>query len=288
MTRNLVKKNMRFYLGVPNESSFIIDYLVEKVEDTYRGRFLTARDVVYIVLQKIRTDDSFIRLGHQYGVSLVRISQLFSQYVSIIAELLKPLIYWPANSEIRKRLPVPFRIRYSDVISIIDAFEIQIQKPSDPIFQSLTWSSYKHCNTIKYLIAITPDGIVAFISIGYGGRTSDLVVTTECGYIDKLPPNKSVMADRGFKNVATVLKKSKCKLVRPPSVSEGQVLSKAEARLAKQIASLRIHVERAISRVREFLMLAPHACVHHSLVPLLDDCVTIACALVNLQGPLIK
>lgn len=96
------------------------------------------------------------------------------------------------------------------------------------------------------------------------------------------------MADRGFKNVATVLKKSKCKLVRPPSVSEGQILTKAEARVAKQIASLRIHVERAISQVREFLMLAPHACVHHSLVPLLDDCVTIACALVNLQGPLIK
>ena len=72
MTRNLVKKNMRFYLGVSNEASFIIDYLVEKVEETYRGRFLTARDVVYIVLQKIRTDDSFKRLSHQYGVSIVR------------------------------------------------------------------------------------------------------------------------------------------------------------------------------------------------------------------------
>ncbi|KAF9801549.1 hypothetical protein SFRURICE_015043, partial [Spodoptera frugiperda] len=49
------------------------------------------------------------------------------------------------------------------------------------------------------------------------------------------------------------------------------------------IASLRIHVERVIRRLREFYMLKPHACVNLKHVKILDDIVIIACALINLQ-----
>ncbi|OWR41832.1 cytochrome P450 9G3, partial [Danaus plexippus plexippus] len=46
----------------------------------------------------------------------------------------------PESSTIKRILPIPFRSSYSHVNAIIDAFEIQIQKPSDPEYQSLTWS----------------------------------------------------------------------------------------------------------------------------------------------------
>ena len=39
--------------------------------------------------------------------------------------------------------------------------------------KAVTWSTYKHHNTVKYLISITPQGTVSFISKGYGGRASD-------------------------------------------------------------------------------------------------------------------
>ena len=35
------------------------------------------------------------------------------------------------------------------------------------------WSYYRNNNTVKYLIGITPQGTICFISKGWGGRASD-------------------------------------------------------------------------------------------------------------------
>ena len=75
-------------------------------------------------------------------------------------------------------LPIAFRANYAEVQSIVDCFEIEIEKLSDPVKQALTWSEYKKCKTMKYLISCSPDGAVNFISTGYGGRTSDIFVVT--------------------------------------------------------------------------------------------------------------
>lgn len=96
------------------------------------------------------------------------------------------------------------------------------------------------------------------------------------------------MADRGFKNIEKLLLEKNCILVRPPSVSSDAKLSKDEVMATKRIASLRIHIERVIRRVREFNFLRPHSCLHSKLIPLTDHVVNIACGLVNLQDPLIK
>ena len=68
----------------------------------------------------------------------------------------------------------------------------------------------------------------------------------------------------------------------------GAKMSKVEAKLTKQIASLRIHIERVIRRLREFRMLKPHACINTKYVKVLDDIIIIACALINTQDSLIK
>lgn len=96
------------------------------------------------------------------------------------------------------------------------------------------------------------------------------------------------MADRGFKHIEQYVKKSGITLVRPPSVEKGSQMTKSEAKETKQIASLRIHIERVIRRVREFYMLRPHACLNFNFVKILDDVIIIACALINLQDSLIK
>lgn len=76
--------------------------------------------------------------------------------------------------------------------------------------------------------------------------------------------------------------------MRPPSVGGGSKLSKEEVMTTKRIASLRIHIERVIRRIREFKFLRPHACVHSKLIASLDHAVYIACGVINLQGLLIK
>ncbi|XP_045491566.1 uncharacterized protein LOC123691291 isoform X2 [Colias croceus] len=40
-----------------------------------------------------------------------------------------------------------------------------------------------------------------------------------CDALQALPPNKAVMADRGFKDLSCLLEAKRCTLIRPPSVS---------------------------------------------------------------------
>jgi len=205
-----------------------------------------------------------------------------------LAYYFKEFIYFPTKESILKTLPIPFRVHFSHVQSIIDCFEIQIEKPSNSVHQSLTWSKYKKCNTLKYLISATPDGFINFISNGYGGRTSDTLLFEECGILNQLPEKCGVMADRGFKSIQTILNKKQCELIRPPSVSNKEKPTKDEVLLTKQIASLRIHIERIIRRLREFQILTPHSCLKKYIMPQIDSIVIIVCALINIQMPIIK
>jgi hypothetical protein len=56
---------------------------------------------------------------------------------------------------------------------ILDCTETFTQKPSALQAQRETWSSYKHRNTYKALVGITPDGTVSYVSQLYGGAASD-------------------------------------------------------------------------------------------------------------------
>ncbi|KAL5235980.1 hypothetical protein ACI65C_003399 [Semiaphis heraclei] len=96
------------------------------------------------------------------------------------------------------------------------------------------------------------------------------------------------MADRGFKCIDVLLNKIDCVLIRPPSVSQKSKSTKDDVLETKRIASLRIHIERVIGRLREFEMLKPHALVNCQLLCDTDEIITIVCGLINLQQPIIK
>lgn len=175
-------------------------------------------------------------------------------------------------------------------MSIIDGFEIQIENPTCPLKQSAIWSEYKKCNTLKYLISSTPDGFISFVSIAFGGRISDTKLTEHCGFLDKVPADYSVIADRGFKKIEKLFNKKKknYSLVRPPSVLSTEKPNKEQTVEAKRIASLRIHIERVIGRLRESDILKPHSCLPLHFMPHIDFMVKIACGLINLQSPIIR
>ena len=81
---------------------------------------------------------------------------------------------------------------------IIDCYEIQSQRPSGLMNQSITYSDYKSRNTFKVLIGCTPTGLVSFVSEVSGRRISDKDITMRSGLVDLLERGDMVMADRGF------------------------------------------------------------------------------------------
>ncbi|XP_050311187.1 uncharacterized protein LOC126746837 [Anthonomus grandis grandis] len=279
-TMQKLQRRPRLYLGLP-EFAYYVFQLLEK----YSG--LESR-YIFLTLKKIRTGHSFSILGDDFGTTEVHASRMFSKSLPVISKFLRKCIISPSVNQIKANLPLAFRARYSNVFCIIDCLEIEIEKPSDAIKQSLTWSDYKKCNTLKYLIACTPDGIINFISTGFGGRASDAVIVEHSGFLNILPENVAIMADRGFKHIEHLLVSKNCILVRPPSVSGTVKSSKDEVFETKRIASLRIHVERVIRRIREFSSLAPHACIDIKLLPHTDQIIKIVCGLINLQSGIIS
>ena len=106
---------------------------------------------------------------------------------------------WPSKAQIQTSLPMCFsKSSYRNCTSIIDCFEIFIERPKNIRARAQTYSQYKHHNTTKYLISITPQGVISFVSNGWGGRTSDKHLTENCGYLEKLSSDDLVLADRGF------------------------------------------------------------------------------------------
>ena len=109
------------------------------------------------------------------------------------------MIIWPSQGQIYRTLPDCFKKFYPDTRCIIDYSEIFIETTSSLDTQCQDWSDYKsHC-TFEFLVAITPNGAVSWISPAYGGRASDIHIVRESGFLDLLKPYDRIIADRGFK-----------------------------------------------------------------------------------------
>jgi hypothetical protein len=92
------------------------------------------------------------------------------------------------------------------------------------------------------------------------------------------------MSDKGFL-IEDMLKEKQCKLVMPNSLYAKGQFTANEAEVNKIVANLRVHVERANRRFKEFhLFDSP---LPLTLAGSINQLWTVACFLINFQGPLI-
>ena len=109
---------------------------------------------------------------------------------------LQDLIIWPDRDVLQKTMPVCFQASFGKKVAvIIDRFEKFIDRPSNLSAHASTCSNYKHHNTAKVLLEISPQGVVSFVSECWGGRVSDKYLTEHCGILKKLLPGEIVLAD---------------------------------------------------------------------------------------------
>ena len=127
---------------------------------------------------------------------------------------LKPMIKWPDHAVVTRTLPMVFTSHFKKCICIIDCFEVFCDRPTGLKARAQTYSQYKHHNTMKFLIGITPQGSISFISKGWGGRVSDLHLTLHCGLVENLIPGDLLLADRGFNIQEAIVQRLKSRLLQ--------------------------------------------------------------------------
>lgn len=279
-----------FYTGLPNIAimqsvlTFVSSHL-----PTNPNAKLSNFQCFLLVLMKLRLGLSNYDLGYRFCIHETNVSRILTKWLQLMDIRLSPLIKWPDREQLKKTMPWCFRSQYGlKVTSIIDCFELFIEKPGDLMSKAATWSTYKHYNTAKYLISVTPQGTVSFISKGYGGRVSDKFITENSGYLAKLLPGDVVLADRGF-NVEESIAYMGATLNIPSFTRGKSQLAPEDVESTRRLANVRIHVERIIGAMRQrFKLLSATQPLPTEYTrsknggPVLLDCIVrVCCALEN-------
>ena len=139
-----------------------------------RKRKLTLEQEFLLVLMKLRLSLLTKDLAFRFQVSPSLVSRIFTTWIKLMAKELAVLTIWPSSQQVRVTLPESFKRLYPKTRTIIDCSEVFMETPSSLEAQACLWSDYKHHCTVKFLICITPNGSVSWVSPVYGGRTSNV------------------------------------------------------------------------------------------------------------------
>ncbi len=293
---------VKLYTGLPGMTMF--DALYEFVEDCApelvmwsgsrslefepttskkKQHALTSKNELLVTLMKLRLDCPYVDLSLQFGVSTAGISRIATTWLILLHKNFSCLDIWPCREQLDRAMPPQFKELYPSTRIIIDCTEFAIEKPSDPDSQRATWSSYKHRNTFKLLVGITPSGAISFLSKLYGGSVSDNEITLSSGILDLLEAGDSLMADKGFQLERQCTVRN-IELNIPPLLGKDAQLSSADLIKTRRIASLRVHVERVIECVKNFHILD---FITSNWYLMADVLVHVCAMLTNFQGPAI-
>lgn len=261
-----VKDKPNYLLFLTGLSLVIFMWLLSKIKCGVQKIYsnLTLEDHFLMVLMKLRMGLCNRDLAYRFRVSETTVSNILRSWLPSMAKMMKPIIKWPTKG----------------TRCIIDCTEVFTERPSNLTARAQTWSNYKHNNTIKFLVGITPAGAVSFLSKGWGGRVSDKEITIESGFLDLVEPRDQILADRGFLIRDELAVRGAT--LRIPSFTKGKSqLPAPEVETSRALSRVRIHVERVIRRWKSFKIL--QTVIPISQIGLLDNMVIVCAALTNLS-----
>ena len=205
----------------------------------------------FLVICRLRQALPEKHLSFLFGVSQSTVSRIFISWINFMFLRFGSINIWPSRAEVDRLMPEDFKAKYPNTRVIIDCTEIRCQMPSSLLLNSELFVNYKNNTTLKGLVGISPAGAVTFISQLYTGSISDRSIVERSGILDLPFDDKDcVMADEGF-SISDLLPLGVV-LNIPPFLGQAGQMSAEQVVQTQQIAGLRIHVERAINKIKNF------------------------------------
>lgn len=256
-----------------------------KTSKYYSKSELSIKDRIVLTCIKLKQNISYSMLCVLFNVCTEQTCRkIFLRMISILGTGLKFAIHWPSREEVLRNIPTCF-YKYRNVRAVIDVIEINIQSPKNLCCQIGTYSSYKSSNTVRFMTAVSPGGLITYISKAFLGRSSDKAIFEKSNFIKLFESGDGLMTDKGFL-IDDVCQEHNVQLIRPPFLRNKVQFSKEEALLNATIAKARVHVERSNQRLKVFKILSSK--VPSYLVPRIDQIFVIISAIVNLSSPILK
>ena len=278
----LPEANFLYYVGTQNTSQGTPYMLLNK-----RGpsRTLSPMEELFVTLVRLRKGLPEKLIADLYSLSEGHVSRILNTWIIFLDNRLHFLPIWPGKEHVKKTMPAIFKEHYPTTRVIVDCTEIFIEHPSAADCQRETFSTYKHNNTAKGLLGISPEGQITFISPLYAGRCSDKKIVRHCGLLELIEEGDGLMVDRGF-DIENDLAKRGASLIMPAFLQGQDQFDDKQLSNSRNIAIVRVHVERAVRKVKEFEILRNTVPV--TLCPMLEKIWFVCAHLANFTGTLFK
>ena len=251
---------LHFFTGMETFQTF--NLVFESLGDTvnelnyYYGTrpSICPADQFLLTLMKLRLARTHFELSIMFQINEKEVTNIFVTWINFLYFQFQDIEWWPSRDLVRFFSPSEFYKKFPSTRAIIDGTEIPMKKPKQPVLQQATYSTYKNRNTAKVLVAVTPGGLVSFVSEAYGGSASDRQICERSNLSQMCESNDSIMADKGF-NVQDLFISSYVTINIPEFFSKKYRMSSKTVVNDRKIASKRVHVERIIGLAKTFKIL---------------------------------
>jgi hypothetical protein len=231
----------------------VLPELVRQREQVKRGRADRRRAVgggakrklspaqeVLLVLIYLRHNVAHEVVGQLFGVSADTSENLFHEIVPLLRQLL-PSNRFEAERRFRREGPI-LQVEKIDRV-LIDSFETAIPRPSVNERQKRVYSGKKKRHTLKTQVATDATGEILDVDAGHRGPAADKKIY-EASDVATQFPNARKQADLGYLGAEGVQ--------TPNKKPRGGKLTDEQRAENRALASVRVHVEHGIRRLKGF------------------------------------
>lgn len=249
-------------------------------------RSTTLEEEMFYTLVKLKLGLQTVDCANRFGISPGTYSSIFTAWVTLLAQELEHICKMPPTTECDHIDSAKCFSEFKNLRIVVDCTELFSETPSSLGAHKQFHSNYKHHSTVKFLVGINTGGAITYISDMHGGRSSDKFITNGAhDLLNGLNAGEKVMADRGF-TIQDNLPAGVQLIIPSFKHKDKSQFSRRELQTNKKISEARVHIERAIRRIKQFQILRTE--VKLTQVDVFQNIFKACGYLVNFQDPFLK